>query len=429
MSPSKPIKIYCWLLAGLTAFVWALSWFNGHVLNLEYPYDWPIFDPDWRYTDLTDYYDKIRHLAAGGPALAKGDPLYNYPAPALFILFFFIRLFPDPVIAYLTFGAVVWVASFVLLHLQLRALHVTSRLTHAALILTCLCSYPLLFTLDRGNLEIVVFAFVLGGFACLLSGSYWPSAIFFALAVCIKPFPMLFFYPLLTRRKYSQIVLSGAIIVGLNVLALHWLGPTIPVAYASVKLGFARALDEYMLSYREFEIHFDHCFFSCVKQAIRLYHGWPEPIQMRKFLPLAYGIYIPSMGLLVVGCVYYFWRKPLLNQLFAFTILVITTPPLSTDYTLLDVYLIWGLLLIHLLTDGLPVRRALTFLVPLAFLMTAQSYMRTEDMGFGGQFKALLLLFLLLATARMDLKSSVFDRFGRSDAPDSTCAPVTSSAV
>jgi len=117
--------------------------------------------------------------------------------------------------------------------------------------------------------------------------------------------------------------------------------------------------------------------------------------------------YLASMAALIASAAWYFWKKPVLNQLFAIVLIMVITPPVSFDYTLMSLWLPCGALLIALIRGE--VRRAALFLIPLAILFTPQSYIRVGLIPYGGQLKALLALFLLAAAARFPLPSSLFD--------------------
>jgi Glycosyltransferase family 87 len=401
------LRTYCWALAALTLIAWAAAWFNGSVLHLPYPWDSPLFDPQARFSDLTDYYYKIHHLSQGGPGLARGLPIFVYPAPALFVYSFFILLFPYPVLAFLVFSEVVFIVGFATLRRTIGSGGQVSRLVNATLALTFVCSYPMLFLLDRANIEIVVFVFAYAGLVCFVNEAFLASSVFFAAAACIKPFPLLFFYLFLKKKRYKEIALAVVIVGIVNLIAMEWLGPTLPLAYASLQEGATAFLNTYVLSYRKDEIQFDHSLFSCVKQAIQLYLGWPPAEAMRRATLAAYFVYMPAASFLVIWCGWYFWRKPVLNQLFAVVLLMLVVPPVSYDYTLIAVYLLWGTFLICLTRDDC-VERPYLFLISFALLMTPQSYLHTDRFGFGGQFKAVVILFLLIVAAKNDLPSSLF---------------------
>ena len=127
---------------------------------------------------------------------------------------------------------------------------------------------------------------------------------------------------------------------------------------------------------------------------------------MWQALGTAFWVYSALCAAFVVFSGFYFWRKPALNQLIAIIVLMLLVPPVSIDYTLMALLLIWGAVLIYVTQEEVP--HAMTFLLPLALLLTPQSYMQIGGTEFGGQAKAILLLLLLGAAFRIDLPSRLF---------------------
>src|SRR5580693_6577428 len=81
------LLVFCSCLAILTTVAWGISLYCSQFLHLGYPFNTPLFDPAVRFTDLTDFYERARNLQAS----SIGASL-NYPAPALFVYAFFVRL-------------------------------------------------------------------------------------------------------------------------------------------------------------------------------------------------------------------------------------------------------------------------------------------------------------------------------------------------
>ncbi len=398
------LSTYCAVLAGLTMLAWASAGFSQFALHLPFPWNWPLFDPSGRFSDLTENFARIQLLWRGEWG---GPVIFVYPAPALLVFAFLSKLNAQPIAVFLTLCCSVYLAAAVLLR---RAITQAGKLAislNVALCLTVLCSYPALFQMDRGNIEILPFVFVLAGITCFAMRFYWAAAILFGIAGCIKPFPLLFLFLSFSKKLYRQAFLAGAIVFFVNLGSLFWIGPTIGKAYSALAADQRVFLHKFVLTYDPRAIHFDHSLFSCLKQAVRLGLGWSTAAVMESRLLTAYVLYMCFAVVFGIACLIYFWRKPVLNQLFAVTILMLVLPPISYDYTLVAIYFLWGAFMIHLLNDR-TMKRPLMFLVPLAILMTPHSFLRFGNVGCGGQLNALLLLFLLAAAARIDMPSSLF---------------------
>src|ERR1700733_7383988 len=87
------LLVFCSCLVGLTVIAWGISFFCRLYLHLGFPFSTPLFDPAFRFSDLTDFYPEVQDIKVGSSGL-----ILNYPAPALYVYVFFIRFFPNPVI-------------------------------------------------------------------------------------------------------------------------------------------------------------------------------------------------------------------------------------------------------------------------------------------------------------------------------------------
>ena len=376
----------------------------------------PVFDWNDRFNDLTDYYGTILNLAAGagGESLNLGLPVFNYPAPALYVYAFFIRLFPDPAFALICFDCVMILTGLlVLTRALLKRRAVEARWIYAAVLMAVLGAYPFGLMLITANLEGVVWSFTFLGFAFFVAESYPASALFWAAAVCIKPFPALFFFLLLGRRRYKETAAAFVAVCLANVAALEALGPTIAIAYAALQRGVSRYFETYVAAVRIYEIPVDHSAFSCLKQVIRVLVHHESYVRVPQ-LAIAYEIFFPISLLLVLACGVYFWRKPILNQVFAIALLMMLVPPVSFDYTLATMYLVWGAFLIFLTGDvasgrvAFSLKKSLWILISFAVIMAPEPYLALHGDGFAGQVKALVMIGLLIFVARNDMPSSLF---------------------
>jgi hypothetical protein len=409
------LLVFCSCLVVLTVLAWGIAFVNREFFHRGFPFSTPLFDPAVRFTDLTDMYARIRNLRVGGGVLSDPKVPFNYPAPALYVQAFFILLFSHPVIALTSFVVVSAATALVILRASLSRCAVSARWIDATLLITALCSYPFLFSIDRGNLQAVIWVFSFLGLLFFCRKRYLTSALFFALAVCIKPFPVFYFFLFLRKGLYKEIAAAVVTACVVNIIALKALGPTIALAYAGVQEGVRVYLRDYVGSYRNAEMGFDHSFFTGVKQLVRLSLGWPHSDSLHGALMTAYKIWTPVSGLIVLFCGFWFWRKPILNQLFAVVSLMLLVPPGSADYTLVDLYLPWGVFMIFLTGDAgcgrvrFPLRQCLWVLIPCAVLMTPQSYLTLAGGGFAGQVKALVLILLLFVAARIDMPCTLFE--------------------
>jgi hypothetical protein len=208
----------------LTAFVFTGTFASvvWHYINAQYwlrHYPWSTFVywPRWRFSDFTDVYRDAQHFGSPGQQNLVYSPVLHLFTKALTVLPVKIA-FGLIVVAFLaTLAAVVWKWLTPAFGSRLQ------RLPHA-LVLTFF-TYPVLFAVDRGNLEMVVFMLLAAFFYLYFAAHSRWAWLPLALAIAAKYYwATLLVLPLLDKQ-YRQTVyaVSGAIAGTLmSVLAIAW---------------------------------------------------------------------------------------------------------------------------------------------------------------------------------------------------------------
>ena len=183
------------LLAALQIYI------NAIYNDLPYPHNTFLFYPGVRFTDLTG-------LASG---CADLNPYFqeNFSAQlpfANFLAFLFSKV-PMP-------SMIVLFVILIMAPIFLVYYHFLSKTTDQAFLNSCIISamnYPVLFTLDRGNLEGIVFLFIFLGITSLLlyKGVIIPIMCL-GFAIALKGYPLIFLFIAFVNRSY--IVIYGSII-------------------------------------------------------------------------------------------------------------------------------------------------------------------------------------------------------------------------
>jgi hypothetical protein len=269
--------------------------------------------------------------------------------------------------------------------------------------------------LDRGNIEAVIWVFVLLGVVAYTRNKMYTSAILWAVAGSMKIFPTLLFAMFLAKRKYRVFGFAIGAIAALTLLALAGVGPSLRQAALDSSKSTPWALNNYILV--RYLLQFDHSLFSAIKQAIHITYvekfGGNEGDAIRNALRI-YSIVIP------IGAALLWWfrlrRMPLLNQFMAYLTMCILLPYVSNEYTLIYVYLIWGAFLLFLLQDvatariHIPATSIYIILISCACLVAPLSYIEHNgELAYGGPIKAFILLILLGTVLRAPMPSSLFD--------------------
>jgi Glycosyltransferase family 87 len=425
----RGLGIYVASLLLLTALAWGIFIVRGPVQHKTPLHESMFCCSRFQFSDFLDLSLRVVHF--GEPhLLTRMDftvpyPIqtptpYPYPVPSVYAFLFFVRLFPSHALAaYLIFVLLSFSIATCIFAFRVRRIS-SSWLPQVAIWSTLVFGFPLMFLLDRGNIEAVIWVFVLVGLVAYTRNRMLLAAILWAIAASMKIFPGLLFVLFLARRKYGMfataIVLTGVIVV----LALAGIGPTIHLAARDSSQSAPWLIDNYILA-RNLP-QFEHSLFATTKQTIEcyLYVSGGGPLQARVAFERALRIYtivIPLAALLL----YWFRlrRLPVLNQFMSYMLLCILLPYVSGDYTLIYGYLVWAAFLLFLLTDvatgrvripagaiyGILFSFAVTF-VPLTYLEIHNKAGR--PFGFAGQVKTVFLILILVTVLRFPMPSSLF---------------------
>ncbi len=379
-------------------------------------YTRPIFAEQNRMMDLLNYYPKVQHIS--GPTMGGPGATFNYPAPAAWVMAFFLHS-PQPRVLYRE-----WFAGAVLIALAIGLIALWRAsgfraLLLATFVLTVACGTPLAFVQDRGNLEWVNWIFVVLAITCFCFRRYLPTALFLGLAVCVKPFPVLFFLLLFFRKKYKEIAIGLTFAVAIILAALQALGPGIKGAYLGLQPGLQDYLQGYVWALRPMpEVRFDHSLMGAVRRI--LYDRFAPPLAsfyisipltspaLHRWarLDLWYQFFV-IVGVAAVLAIAWFYRKqPALNSIFALTVAVLLLPFQASEYTLMLLYIPFVLFLLYLgEAHAAPDWLSCCILLLMTLLLLPLS---TELAGYSGFAKCCLLLVLFVCTAVRPLPMRLF---------------------
>jgi hypothetical protein len=254
-------------------------------------------------------------------------------------------------------------------------------------------SFPLWFEVKQANIEICVWVIVACGVFTFLRDRSFAAAVCFGIAGSMKFFPFVYLGLLLSKKKYREIVFSGAIAVFSTVASL-WLvgGRDIVNTWRQIESGLAEFRTVYMLHFRQTEIGFDHSLFSIYKWFWHRHHGSEiAPHILRLYLAVA----------AVSGIALYFRRirhLPVINQILCLCIASILLPPVSYEYTLLHLYVPFALLALlaqEKWNSREPIPGINAAILCFAILLSPLSELIHNSERFGGQLKAIVLVVLM----------------------------------
>ena len=224
----KGLKLYVVTLLVLTCVAWGIFLVRA-LIQHQIQLDSSLFSAaGHQFSDFTVLSKRAAHFGEPNLLLRTdiSPDIYPYPVPSIYVFLFFVRLFANPLAAYLAF---VLLSFFVATGcFSWRAKRISPGwLPQVAIWSTLLLGFPLLFLIIRGNIEAVIWVLSLLGIVAYTRNRMLTSAILWALAASMKIIPGLLFVLFLAKRRYRIFVLAIASTIAFSVLALAGLGPTI----------------------------------------------------------------------------------------------------------------------------------------------------------------------------------------------------------
>ncbi len=346
--------------AVLTLIAAATKFVCTYVLRLPWVYDFYLFPKQFRLTDFYCFVPRFRdfhHATFFSHNLAHGM-LFTYPAPNALAYEFFYRSGGLAVYVACGAAAVIWAAIAFVGGLQRAGL---SRQTALLFVGLCaLLSYPLLFNFYVGNSEIVVGVALGLGLYCFLTEKTWAAAVLLGIAASLKIYPLLFLVLFLKKKQYRALAVALCVFVFANLVGLKLMSGSIMTAWHGVQEGLKFYETNYALTVSGHDLGIDHSLFAEMKGLINMSSS---PYPSLATMTVIMRVFLVVCGVSVLGIYAGRIRKlPMLNQVLCLCILVMLFSPGSKEYTLMNLYVPWGML-VFLAIEAWRQRRAIPGMV------------------------------------------------------------------
>ncbi len=365
------------------------------MLHRNYPYNFPFFPVDHLY-DLWCFTLRFKHLHSRSFFSADLGLMFQYPASAsliyapLFLPIHQYRWFLGTTLLLLTsLGS--------LLIRRMTILGLSQKRSAGILSLTFFLSYPFWYEYIQANIEIFIFCIVALGICAFLSHrTYWAAALF-GYAASAKLFPFVFFGLLICRKNWRETAFGIVVAITATLVGLWMLCSEIGFAYRGINAGLAANRKDIVLNFDWRAIGFDHSAFGFVKAATKPWFGQHYP-------PALLTCYLLFVS--VVGLTLWFTRirtLPLLNQVVALTVCAILLPPTSYEYTLLHMYVPWGLMVLYTVArarEKPPTKDLCLLFVSFGLLFSPLTEVIVRHHNASAQIKCCILVFILLLALR-----------------------------
>jgi hypothetical protein len=411
------ILIYLLFFAAMNFAVW--FWFALHIHG---PHVFPLGGYRDRFSDLLLFSGKYQ--VAKDPHMGNYDALNgtlfpkNYPPFGVVVYLFLLQVcapFAVPVLLASELGAVA--VACALLWRRVRQFESYRWFMGAAIFLTGFFAWGTLQVVMRGNIEGLMWIAICLGAMFFARRQYPGAAVAFAIASCIKPYPVLWLALMARHRRYREAAIGFVTAAGVTLASLLVIDRNPLRAYRNIT-GKSAFFTDYVVSFRPMgEMLGDHSLFQSMKTIARVVrnHGLNFSYQeygMHPNDPLAWKLYMAYLPLAaVIGLVVLWrvWNKPVLNQVFALTCITLVLPMVSSDYTLILLLVPMGFFLIFLIEDvasgktPMSMGKILCFLLPCAWIMATEPLLTLHAV-----FKCFALLVLLAASISIPLPSTLF---------------------
>jgi hypothetical protein len=322
-----------------------------------------------------------------------------YPAPLVHIIRFFLRLHPIRIsfISSILLVATGLTAGFVQI-LRREGLTTTQSVAFAGT--TAFLSYPLMFLIQRWNIEFVVWLVGTLAVWCFFTGRTTLSAVLIGIAASLKLYPFIFLGLFLPRRKYRDFGLGIVTFFIVTLVSLYAIGPTIAQAARWDSEQIA-AFSKYFVG-SLWGLGYDHSFFALVKFVTLPWHPnyfiWARPYSVT-MAAISVALYFGRM-----------WRLPLPNQILALSVLSVTLAPVSFDYTLLNLYPAFAMLAVLAIQAerrGSAVPDMTAYMVLFALILTPESYVIYHAVRYGAELRSVCLIVMLVLALKTPLPEAL----------------------
>jgi len=175
----------------------------------SYPHNTFLFTPADKFNDFFNIYRATEHLNP------YSNPLCCY-FPFTYMPVYLLTLIPEKLALAILVGIFICSVYYIVYRSNSRA---DKYLKNLCAFSFTFMSYPVLFTIDRGNLEIIVFLFLAIFFYYYQAGDDKKSVFFLALASAMKLYPGIFVVLFLADRKYKSAAYTVVIAIVVSLVS------------------------------------------------------------------------------------------------------------------------------------------------------------------------------------------------------------------
>lgn len=327
----------------------------GAYLGMGYPFNTFLFKPADRFGDLLIFSGMLTSVPI--------DRMMNYP-PFTYLVIYPFSVLPK----WLALGLLLLLFAGCFLYVVARNLKQAGALSTARnVFILGLLSYPFLYTVDRANIEWVVFLLLYLFIVCYTQERRLLSSVFLALAISLKIFPAVFLVLLLAGRRYRETMLTLGLTGVFTLLGFLVFDGGIAANWQR----FFQSMDSYARIWviEGWGWHFGHSLFGAIR--FLLYEGSLGGVaQSGLFL----NIYSCLALLLFLALSFRLlrWQGRFWKQVLLLVLAMNLLPQVSPDYKLLHIFVPFFLFV----NQDLPEKNDLLYAILFGLLLIPKDYAR-----------------------------------------------------
>jgi hypothetical protein len=206
------------------------------------------------------------------------------------------------------------------------------------ILIISICSYPVIFIVDRGSFEGIIFALLAGFFIAMDKKKETLACVFLAAAIATKIYPAVFIVLLITEKKYKAAIKTGFLVIFFTLVSLLLFEGGFIKNFDYI-FGFVQGINTHIAT--SIQIQRGVSLFAAIKISI-IELGWINSVDFNNVLRI-YMISVFSM-FAVLCCLMWYFSFKTWEKAFLLVSAMLLFPHLSVDYKLIFIYLpLWFL--------------------------------------------------------------------------------------
>ena len=308
-------------------------------IGFDYPFNSFLFDPTDRFMDFKNNYNKVIDY---DPYQVLGPSKYFYNGltvhwPLGMTLIFFFTFLPINISIYIYL--IIFLLLFIFFIYSFTKEYVL--IDKIKLLLVGILSYPLIFSIDRANVEIYVFILTAFFIKSYFFDNKKYGLLFLSLAGAMKPYPFIFLGILFLDKKILEILFTVSLSILINFILILSFKGSLSANFESLFSNMAIYSDWYQIG--NMGLSFGHTLWGVLKISIytfiKLFH---LNIVKSEILLFLFKPYLLTMLLLFIFTLKIFYTSKERNTSLMISILtvqMILFPFVSGNYRLLYMFI------------------------------------------------------------------------------------------